>query len=239
MRLWNSPRPRRTPPSNSAPEPESPVKLRGPVAALFLAPLPPRRPNDLSFQIAGLGAFPMPPARPSDLSGPLAPIVAPAIPPARPATLASALYAPDTTASFAPADTRPIQPATFVQAGSGGSGFKSVPVSYGSDLVADVLHNRLPKVITRGLSSRPRMALALAEPPPSPTAVSAEDGALLARAAELTAPLPPMPIPGADALTAQTVAPQPSQKAASLSSLERVKRLFSGLFGSSSQSSAQ
>ena len=53
----------------------------------------------------------------------------------------------------------------------------------------------LPSVITRGLITPPTgAALALVEVPRSAVA---DDGALLSRAAELTAPLPPMPIPDA------------------------------------------
>jgi uncharacterized protein YcbK (DUF882 family) len=211
--------------AEAAPEPASPVKLRGPVAALFLAPLPPRRPSDLTFQLAGFTAFPLPPSRPTDLFAPAAPAVAPAMPPARPATLASAAVAPDTMASFSPAPPS-IQAVSY--APSRDVGARSVPASHGEDLVADVLHSRLPNVITRGLVGQPHAALALAELPPSPTV--ADDRALLARAAELTAPLPPMPIPElAAAPAAAQPEPQPVQKTASLSSLEKVKRLFSGL----------
>ena len=60
----------------------------------------------------------------------------------------------------------------------------------------------LPSVITKGLRSPPpSAALALAELPASPIA---DKDALLERASELTAPLPPMPIPNAGAVAAQS-----------------------------------
>ena len=92
----------------------------------------------------------------------------------------------------------------------------------GDDLIADVLHSRLPNVITRGLTSPPRVALALAEAPRSATV--GDDRALLARAAEIAVPLPPMPIPTA-ALAPETP-PEPARKTLRLSALDRVKRFF-------------
>ena len=59
----------------------------------------------------------------------------------------------------------------------------------------------LPKVITSGVDTAPTGALALAEASP---AQNYDDSELLARAAELTAPLPPMPTPNAAAPTAAT-----------------------------------
>ena len=38
----------------------APLKVRSPIAALYLAPMPPRRPSDLAQQIAG-ASFPLPP----------------------------------------------------------------------------------------------------------------------------------------------------------------------------------
>ena len=46
---------------------DSPVKLHGPIAALYLAPLPPRRPSDRDLQLASLAGIPLPPIRPADL----------------------------------------------------------------------------------------------------------------------------------------------------------------------------
>ena len=85
-----------------------------------------------------------------------------------------------------------------------------------------------------GIDGAPIGALALAEGSP---AQKYNDDALLARAAELTAPLPPMPIPnvGAPARTPEkAVAPPhtntgggPVQSAAM--SAEEIARLFGGL----------
>jgi hypothetical protein len=127
---------------------------------------------------------PLPPVRPSDFA------VAYAMPPARPADIVAA--APDATASIEPRP--PVRPASFVVASAretGDTGVKTLAQPGGDDLIADVLKGRLPKVITRGVTTQPAKALALAETP----AAAADDDALLARAAEMTAPLPPMPIP--------------------------------------------
>jgi uncharacterized protein YcbK (DUF882 family) len=196
---------------------DSPVKLHGPVAAAFLAPLPPKRPSDLSFQIAALD-FPLPPARPSDLAA-LAP-PAPVSPPIRPADLP-----PDSTASTA---LPPARPSTLIASLGPASGVKSA--AHSADLVTDVLHDRLPKVITQGVATPPRAALALADPSPGASAI--DDGPLLARAAEIAAPLPPMPIPDIG-LAAKPASP-PLQKSASLT--ERVKGFLGGWFGRSSLS---
>ena len=162
--------------------PEAAVKLHGPIAALYLAPLPPRRPIDLN--VIALMNVPLPPVRPTDL------IVAYAMPPVRPADIVAA--APDATASIEPRP--PVRPASFVVALAqelGDPGVKTLAQPGGDDLIADVLKGRLPKVITRGVSTQPAKALALAEAP----AAGADNEALLARAAEMTAPLPPMPVP--------------------------------------------
>ena len=61
------------PEQDNAASANSPVKLRGVVAALFLAPLPPRRPSDLDRSVAALANVPMPPARPADVAVAAAP----------------------------------------------------------------------------------------------------------------------------------------------------------------------
>jgi uncharacterized protein YcbK (DUF882 family) len=140
--------------------PADPVKLRDPIAALYLAPMPPPRPSDLGQQIA-IAYFPMPPMRPADLVG---------------------ATAPDATGS--PAPLPPIRPANFVVAAASPS-FKLFPPADATD------PDRLPKAIIGSNAPTPAAALALAEMP----AAKVDDDTLLTRAAELTAPLPPMPIP--------------------------------------------
>ncbi len=167
------------------------VKLHGPIAALYLAPLPPRRPRDLELRLAS--NIPLPPMRPADLvvaEGPEAIASTGPLPPVRPAGLADA---PDTTGSIGPMP--PVRPANLLvpMAFAPNIGAKALPAAFGADL------EQLPKAITEGVGAPPTLALALAELPPAP---KYDRDALLQRAAELTAPLPPMPIP--------SVAPPPA-----------------------------
>jgi hypothetical protein len=181
---------------------------------LYLAPLPPRRPIDLNQQVVALTNIPLPPMRPSDLDA--ASGQPGAIPPVRPADLTAS--APETTASIAPLP--PIRPVSFIVGSTpdiGGAGPKMLAQPDESDLVADVLKGRLPKVITRGVTAQPTSALALTEMPAAET----DDSMLLARAAEMTAPLPPMPIPNVGA-------PSPIKSVTGLSG-EDVSRLFGAL----------
>ncbi len=181
-------------PKQSAPEQQavasadSPVKLSGPIAARFLAPLPPRRPGDLEQDVAALANVPLPPARPADV------------------------VAAATTANPAVAQSpRSIR---------------------GLDLIAGLLRrSRLPRVITEGVDRAPTGALALAE---VPTARNYDDDALLARASELSAPLPPMPIPVAGlperaaGLASRTSEDSEAKRSAGLSGPD-IARLFGKL----------
>ena len=107
------------------------------------------------------------------------------MPPKRPAdfgltlALAAAPMPPSRPANLVPPPLPPAPPAGSRQ--SDGAG------------VAE-LRGLLPHVIMRGVDGAPTGALALAE---APSAGRFDDSALLARAAELAAPLPPMPIPDA------------------------------------------
>jgi uncharacterized protein YcbK (DUF882 family) len=185
------------------------VKLHGPIAALYLAPLPPRRPRDLELQLAS--NIPLPPMRPADLvvaEGPDASASMNPLPPVRPAGLAAA---PETTGSIGPMP--PLRPANLMVPMT--SGVKALPGASEADLA------QLPKVITEGVGAPPTGVLALAEEPAAP---KYDRDALLQRAAELTAQLPPMPIPA--------VAPPPQAKAAATPSkrsawTEGVSRLWS------------
>ncbi len=174
--------------------PDSPVKLNGPIAALYLAPLPPRRPSDLEQRVASLANIPLPPVRPADL----------------------AAAAPVTTGSIAPLP--PVRPANLVVSpvsAPGAAGVKAPPATGAAD------DGQLPTAITQGVSAPATRALALTELPPAP---KYDSDTLLARAAELTAPLPPMPIPDVGAPSRiKAVAPAGRRSAA----LEGVsKKLF-------------
>ena len=199
--------------------PAAAVKLHGPIAALYLAPLPPRRPNDLTQQVAGLANIPLPPVRPSDLdAGSKVASATAATPPVRPADLAAA---PQTTGSTAPSS--PARPAKLVLASAqetAGTGVKSFAQSGGADLVADALDGALPKVITQGVAVAPTRALALVETSSAP---NGDDNTLLSRAAELTAPLPPMPIPNVGVPSHSPI------KSLTGLTVDEVKKLFGAL----------
>ena len=162
----------------------APVKVRSPVAALYLAPTPPRRPSDLGQQLA-VASFPLPPVKPIDL-------------------------APDATGSTVPLP--PVRPASLVVASApdAGVGVKAIsPFGLANPI-------GLPKAIVGSGMPAVTDALALAETPTAPS-----DDALLARAAELTAPLPPMPIPN--------VGPGAMIKQVAPASADDVSKLFGPL----------
>jgi uncharacterized protein YcbK (DUF882 family) len=116
------------------------VSLHGPIAAKFIAPLPPRKPADLSDVADVVPVTPLPPMRPVEF------VVA--------------------AEESKPANLKP---------------------SPNGDLIAALLERgKLPRAITHGVGTTPTNALALADASAPP-----ERPALLARAAALTAPLPP------------------------------------------------
>jgi uncharacterized protein YcbK (DUF882 family) len=108
------------------------------------------------------------------------------LPPRRPVDLVAL--------AFADAPMPPTRPADLILASktdqSGGAVIPSSNKGFGPA----VPRGWLPQVITSGVDRAPTGALALAE---VPSARKYDNDALLARAAELTAPLPPMPIPAA------------------------------------------
>ena len=169
-------------------EPDSAVQVTGPVPALALAPLPPRRPSARELLLASLSDLPLPPVRPAEfIVAEGSPAAGGPLPPARPDWLAAA---PDTTGSIGPMP--PVRPANLLAFPASPRAGAKAPPAAGADL------GRLPKVITAGMALPPTGALALAEAPLAP---QADADALLKRAAELEAPLPPMamPIPAAAA----------------------------------------
>ena len=145
------------------------------------------------------------------------------LPPRRPADL-------DIVAALAGAPMPPARPAELILASTANQGSGAVPVPPPS--IAQ--HGLLPKVITSGVDTAPTGALALAEVQP---ARKFDDSALLARAAELTAPLPPMPIPNVATPAAVTQAaaaeaPQPHAGGVAHSAAlvaQDIARMFGGL----------
>ncbi len=201
---------------------DSPVKLHGPIAALYLAPMPPRRPSQRELLLASLANIPAPPVKPADLvlaEGPELLSSGGPLPPARPAGLAAA---PETTGSIGPMP--PARPVGFIAPAASvpSLGAKAPPAASGADL------GQLPKVITAGVSAPPSRALALAELPPAP---KYDRDALLQRAAELTAPLPPMPIPVAAAQPEVEPVAGSNRRSAWVEGISRLWRSVS--FGSS------
>ena len=108
---------------------------------------------------------PLPPRRPADLDAAIALADSP-LPPVRPADLILASATDQSGGAFLPPSNKGFGPAAQ--------------------------HGLLPQVITSGVDRAPTGALALAEGLSLPTTY--DDSELLARAAALTAPLPPMPI---------------------------------------------
>jgi hypothetical protein len=106
------------------------------------------------------------------------------LPPRRPADL-------DIVAALAGAPMPPARPAELILASAANQSGGAVPIPPPS--IAQ--RGLLPKVITAGVDTAPTSALALAETQPGQRY---DDSALLARAAELTVALPPMPIPKID-----------------------------------------
>ena len=180
-------------------------------------------------------AEPMPPAKPEvvaaleqpDVASDASPIAAHSalgvksfgpLPPRRPADL-------DMVAALAGAPMPPARPSELVLVSTASQ-------DSGAGLVMPPQRGLLPKVITSGVDTAPTGALALAEARP---AQSFDDSALLARAAELTAPLPPMPIPNvvATAAAAQAVAAAPQPAGGVLHSAklaaQDIARMFGGL----------
>ncbi len=129
--------------ASSASDEGGAVSLRGPIAAEFIAPLPPHKPTDLAAMQLAEGLAPTPPRRPAE----------------------------------------------FVFGAPAGQA-TSDDGAASRELVAALLERGgLPRVITRGVGAAPSDALALAE-----TAADepSERPAMLARAAALAAPIPPI-----------------------------------------------
>ena len=145
------------------------------------APAPPVKPQAVAELEQPNVASDASPDEPRSSAGPK--FIAP-LPPRRPADLAAL--------AFADAPIPPVRPADLILASAKdqtGGAFQP-PSNKGFGPAAQ--HGLLPQVITAGVDRAPTGALALAEGLSLPTTY--DDSALLARAAALTAPLPPMPI---------------------------------------------
>ena len=171
-------------------------------------------------------------ASPEELRSSAGPKFIAPLPPRKPADLAAL--------AFADAPMPPTRPADFILASKtdpGGGAF--IPASNKAFGPA-AQHGSLPQIITAGVDRAPTGALALAEGLSLPTY---DDTELLARAAALTAPLPPMPIANvgvatvasnATTPTADATAVQPQQhgwvaRTAALAA-EDIAQLFGGVF---------
>ena len=113
--------------------------------------------------------------------------------------------------AFAGAPLPPARPGDLVAAAAAAAtGAPTPPSVRGVDLIAGLLRrNRLPRAITRGVDDAPTATLALTE---VSSQRNIEDEALLSRAAELSAPLPPMPIPTAGLPEKVAARPSPTGK---------------------------
>jgi uncharacterized protein YcbK (DUF882 family) len=193
-------------PKQQAPDPQAEVADAGPQA---VAKAKRNLPTGQAYASAPESTpAPVPPVKPqavaeleqpnvaSDASPDVPPtpkILAP-LPPRRPADLVAL--------AFDDAPMPPTRPADLILASKTDQGGGAVipPANKGFGPAAPL--GWLPHVITSGVDRAPTGALALIE---APSAGKYDDDALLARAAELTAPLPPMPIPGAVVAPASTL----------------------------------
>jgi uncharacterized protein YcbK (DUF882 family) len=148
-------------------------------SAVESAPTPPAKPQAVAELEQPNVASDVAPDEPPSSAGPK--ILAP-LPPRRPADLAAL--------AFADAPMPPVRPADLVLASASGQPAFMPPSNKGFGPAPQ--HGLLPQIITSGVERAPTGALALAEGMSQPIY---DDSELLARAAALTAPLPPMPIP--------------------------------------------
>jgi uncharacterized protein YcbK (DUF882 family) len=176
----------------SAPEPAPAAKPEAPASA----------PEAVAS--AAEPAAPAPPVKPQAVAAPQQPDVASDASTDEPPSAGAKIFAPlpprrppelDLAQALADAPMPPVRPADLILAAADGSGAAFAPPSNKGSGAAAAL-GTLPQVITSGVDRTPTGALALAEGLSAPID---DDNALLARAAELTAPLPPMPVPSVGA----------------------------------------
>jgi uncharacterized protein YcbK (DUF882 family) len=189
-------------PAAEAPEPEAGPEVvakakrnlpTGPAyaSAADSAPQPPVKPQTVAELEQPNVASDASPDEPRSATGPK--FIAP-LPPRKPADLAAL--------AFADAPMPPVRPADLILASAKDEtgGVFQPPSNKGFGPAPQ--RGSLPQVITSGVDRAPTGALALAEGLSMPTTY--DDSDLLARAAALTAPLPPMPIANFGAPAAPT-----------------------------------
>jgi uncharacterized protein YcbK (DUF882 family) len=199
----------------SAPEPQAEVADVGPQAVAKAkrnlptgqayagapestpAPVPPVKPQAVAELEQPNLASDASPEEPRSNTGPK--FIAAPLPPRKPADLAALAFA---DAPMPP--TRPVDLILASKTDPGGGAFIP-PSNKGFGPAAQ--RGFLPAVITSGVDRAPTGALALAEGLSLPTY---DDTALLARAAALTAPLPPMPIANVGVATVASNATTPT-----------------------------
>jgi uncharacterized protein YcbK (DUF882 family) len=179
------------PPPDSGPEAVAKAKRNLPTGPAYAsavepAPTPPVKPE----VVAALQQPDVATDASADSAEPK--FVAP-LPPHKPADLAAL--------ALADAPMPPARPADLILASATETDAGALVTQSNKGFAAAPRDGSLPKVITAGVDRTPTAALALAEGV-SPTYGDSE---LLARAAELTAPLPPMPIPNVGAVAPDTV----------------------------------
>ncbi len=193
-------------------------------SAVESAPTPPAKPQAVAELEQTNVASDVAPDEPPSSAGPK--ILAP-LPPRRPADLAAL--------AFADAPMPPVRPADVVLASASGQPAFIPPSNKGFGPAPQ--DGLLPQIITSGVDRTPTGALALAEG----LSPIYDDSELLARAAALTAPLPPMPIPDiaiasrAPGPTAAAAASPPQAKRGwvartAAAAAEDLAQLFGGVF---------
>jgi uncharacterized protein YcbK (DUF882 family) len=197
----------------SAPEPQAEVADVGPQAVAKAkrnlptgqayanapestpAPVPPVKPQAVAELEQPNVASDASPEEPRS-AGPK--VIAP-LPPRKPADLAAL--------AFADAPMPPTRPADFILASKTDPGAAAFIPPSNKGFGPAAQRGLLPPIITAGVDRAPTGALALAEGLSLPTY---DDTALLARAAALTAPLPPMPIANVGVVTVASNATTPT-----------------------------
>ena len=237
----------------SAPEPEAVARPQAPDSGPEAVAKAKRELPSGQAYASAIDSAPTPPVKPQTVAALEEPTVASAVsadaagdagskvivplPPRKPADLAAL--------AFASAPMPPIRPAELVLASAAPQAAPGAPPNRGFGPAMP--RGLLPQIIIAGVDRAPTGALALAERLAPPIY---DDSELLARAAALTAPLPPMPIlaptaaiaaPALTPVAASTPAPAEEGWVArtAVAAAEDLAQLFDGVFGTSAPAAAK